>query len=207
MPAVREGRAQWVLKTSSSPLAEPSSAREADRLLPEGHQAVTTPATQYAVLQGFLTGATGLEPATSGVTGRRSQLEARALEPRSLDDRGEALWLVKGRSPKRLKLQAFCKQRTSAAMSSCSASMQRPDPDLACSLHFCGTRRNAATPLARLITRRSQVQILPPLLRKALETAPFAPSERLSRRTLPNFCLRATPKRCAGRVIHSRGAS
>ncbi len=72
MPALREGRAQWVLKTSSSPLAEPSSAREADRLLPEGHQAVTTPATQYAVLQGFLTGATGLEPATSGVTGRRS---------------------------------------------------------------------------------------------------------------------------------------
>ena len=70
MPALREGRAQWVLKTSSSPLAEPSSAREADRLLPEGHQAVTTPATQYAVLQGFLTGATGLEPATSGVTGR-----------------------------------------------------------------------------------------------------------------------------------------
>ncbi len=69
MPALREGRAQWVLKTSSSPLAEPSSAREADRLLPEGHQAVTTPATQYAVLQGFLTGATGLEPATSGVTG------------------------------------------------------------------------------------------------------------------------------------------
>ncbi len=32
---------------------------------------------------------------------------------------------------------------------------------LACSPHFCGTRRNAATPLERLITRRSQVQILP----------------------------------------------
>jgi len=81
MPALREGRAQWVLKTSSSPLAEPSSAREADRLLPEGHQAVTTPATQYAVLQGFLTGATGLEPATSRVTDRYGRNRHSRLDP------------------------------------------------------------------------------------------------------------------------------
>src|SRR5262249_22156947 len=35
-------------------------------------------------------------------------------------------------------------------------------------------RRNTYTESRRLITRRSQVQILPPLLRKAPETAPFA---------------------------------
>ena len=59
------------------------------------------------------------------------------------------------------KLQALCKRQASAAMPRGSVSKQRPDPDLACTLHFCGTRRNAATPLARLITRRSQVQFCP----------------------------------------------
>src|SRR2546429_4883626 len=42
------------------------------------------------------------------------------------------------------------------------------------SRHLGGIRRNAGTQSRRLITRRSQVQILPPLLRKAPETAPFA---------------------------------
>ena len=43
-------------------------------------------------------------------------------------------------------------------------------PILARNLHFCGMRRHACTQARRLITRRSQVQILPPLLRKAPET-------------------------------------
>jgi len=41
-------------------------------------------------------------------------------------------------------------------------------------LHLGGMRRNACKRSRRLIARRSQVQILPPLLRKALETGPFA---------------------------------
>src|SRR5215204_6896142 len=49
---------------------------------------------------------------------------------------------------------------------------------LARSRHFCGTRRQACTQSRRLITRRSQVQILPPLLREAPETAPFAFDEQ-----------------------------
>src|SRR4029450_223921 len=52
--------------------------------------------------------------------------------------------------------------------------MQLPGANLARSLHFGGIRRNACTRSKRLITRRSQVQILPPLLRKALVRAPFA---------------------------------
>jgi hypothetical protein len=40
-------------------------------------------------------------------------------------------------------------------------------------VHFGGIRRNACTQSRRLITRRSQVQILPPLLRKAPETGLF----------------------------------
>jgi hypothetical protein len=40
-------------------------------------------------------------------------------------------------------------------------------------LRLGGIRRNACTRSRRLITRRSQVQILPPLLGKALETGPF----------------------------------
>ena len=40
---------------------------------------------------------------------------------------------------------------------------------------ICGTRPNGAEPrLARLITRRSQVQILPPLLRKTPENRVFS---------------------------------
>jgi len=38
-------------------------------LLPEADRAMSILATQYANLQVLLTGATGLEPATSGVTG------------------------------------------------------------------------------------------------------------------------------------------
>jgi hypothetical protein len=59
------------------------------------------------------------------------------------------------------RLQAVWKHPDSAAMSPCSASIQGPHPDPVCSLHFRGTRRNTATRLTRLITRRSQVQILP----------------------------------------------
>src|SRR5215207_3304270 len=43
--------------------------------------------------------------------------------------------------------------------------MQRPWANPAWSLHFGGTRRQACTQSRRLITRRSQVQILPPLLK------------------------------------------
>src|ERR1043166_8327324 len=50
----------------------------------------------------------------------------------------------------------------------------RPWANLARSLRFGGIWRNACTESRRLITRRSQVQILPPLLRRALERAPFA---------------------------------
>src|SRR5207248_11183162 len=41
-------------------------------------------------------------------------------------------------------------------------------------LGLAGIRRNVCTRSWRPITRRSQVQIRPPLLRKAPETAPFA---------------------------------
>jgi hypothetical protein len=41
------------------------------------------------------------------------------------------------------------------------------------SLRLGGTRRHTNTQSRRLITRRSQVQILPPLLERALETGPF----------------------------------
>src|SRR5262249_25110986 len=44
---------------------------------------------------------------------------------------------------------------------------------------FRGIRRNACTQSRRLTAWRSQVQILPPLLRKAPETAPFASSAEL----------------------------
>ena len=47
-------------------------------------------------------------------------------------------------------------------------------------LHFGGIRRNTCTRSRRLITRRSQVQILPPLLGRALETGPFAHLGELS---------------------------
>jgi hypothetical protein len=52
--------------------------------------------------------------------------------------------------------------------------MHRRGRKLAPILHFSGIRRNACTQSRRLITRRSQVQILPPLPRKALETGSFA---------------------------------
>jgi hypothetical protein len=50
----------------------------------------------------------------------------------------------------------------------------KPWANLVRSLRFGGTRRNACTELRRLITRRSQVQILPPLLQEAPERAPIA---------------------------------
>src|SRR5436190_19366642 len=49
-------------------------------------------------------------------------------------------------------------------MSPCSAETLSRTQDLALSLHFGGIRRNACTYSRRLITRKSQVQILPPLL-------------------------------------------
>lgn len=70
-------------------------------------------------------------------------------------------------------MQASCKQWASAAMSPCSAQMQRLWANLALSLHFGGVRRHVYTESRRLITRRSQVQILPPLLGEALEAGPF----------------------------------
>src|SRR4026208_1315743 len=62
--------------------------------------------------------------------------------------------------------------------------MQRPRANLARNLHLDGIRRNTHTESRRLITWRSQVQILPTLLRKALETGPFASHERWRRPSL-----------------------
>ena len=45
--------------------------------------------------------------------------------------------------------------------------------NLSSRLRLGGIGRNACTRSRRLIARRSQVQIVPPLLRKALETGPF----------------------------------
>src|ERR671912_1481135 len=59
--------------------------------------------------------------------------------------------------------------------------MHLPPAYLARSVHFGGIRRNACTYSRRLITRRSQVQILPPLLGKAPETAPFLRASLRSR--------------------------
>ena len=56
-------------------------------------------------------------------------------------------------------------------------------PNLAWNLHLGGIRRNAYTHARRLITRRSQVQILPPLFGKALATGPFLCSWWLERDT------------------------
>ena len=61
-------------------------------------------------------------------------------------------------------MQALCKHRPSAAMSPCSAKCTAGARKLVRSLRFGGIRRNAYTRSRRLITRRSQVQILPPLL-------------------------------------------
>jgi hypothetical protein len=123
-------------------------------------------------MRGKETGATGLEPATSGVTGRRSPVERGKAD--GLDDRGEMSRLLHRGLLPRLKLQAFCKQRPSAVMQLGSASMQWSVPEMAWNPRFGGTLRHACTESGRLITRRSQVQILPPLLEKALETGPFA---------------------------------
>src|SRR5512133_3457464 len=76
--------------------------------------------------------------------------------------------------------------------------MQLPGANLARSLRFGGIRRNACTESRRLITRRSQVQILPPLLQKAPGTtggeadglAPAAPEQlaRVSSRPSVELC-------------------
>jgi hypothetical protein len=68
-------------------------------------------------------------------------------------------------------LQAFCKHRASAAMSPYSAQMHGRGRKLARSLRLGGIRRNTCTQSRRLITRRSQVQILPPLLRRPSQAA------------------------------------
>jgi hypothetical protein len=59
---------------STSGVSSAASRRIASttRLCGARATAVSNPATQHANLQEFSTGATGLEPATSGVTGRRS---------------------------------------------------------------------------------------------------------------------------------------
>ena len=46
------------------------------RLLPETPKLEASLVTGHAYLQGFFTGATGLEPATSGVTGRSWRFRA-----------------------------------------------------------------------------------------------------------------------------------
>jgi hypothetical protein len=56
---------------------------------------------------------------------------------------------------------------------------------LARSLHFCGIRRNACTQSRRLITRRSQVQILPPLLQR-----PWKQGLLLTKPLRKRFCKR-----------------
>jgi hypothetical protein len=70
-------------------------------------------------------------------------------------------------------LQASCKHRASAAMSPVPPKCSGSWANLARSPHFGGTRRNACTRSKRLITRRSQVQILPRYLEKTLVTGPF----------------------------------
>src|SRR5262249_22103135 len=54
---------------------------------------------------------------------------------------------------------------------------------LARSLHFGGTRRNACTQSRRLITRRSQVQILPPLLERPWKQGLSSLSPRRSKQS------------------------
>jgi hypothetical protein len=72
-----------------------------------------------------------------------------------------------------MRLQAFCKHRASVAMSLCSAEMHLPWAKLAVSVHFGGMRRNPHARSRRVITRRSQVQILPPLPSKGPENGAF----------------------------------
>src|SRR5215212_1769298 len=96
--------------------------------------------------------------------------------------------------------------------------MQRPWANLARNLRLGGIRRNACTESRRLITRRSQVQILPPLLRKALETGPFSVShavpvktsarsrEQGRRREWLSLAWMTTPAANAAAVSSSAGA-
>ena len=74
----------------------------------------------------------------------------------------------------------------------------RPRPKSSSEPALGGIRRNACTESRRLITRRSQVQILPPLLRKALETAPFASSRQSGGR---ETFAQLLPARRAGRGL------
>src|SRR6266496_671660 len=59
--------------------------------------------------------------------------------------------------------------------------MQRPWANLARNLHLGGIRRNACTQSRRLITRRSQVQILPRYCESAGDGAFRAPEAALAR--------------------------
>src|SRR5437867_9349597 len=70
---------------------------------------------------------------------------------------------------------------------------------LAPSLHLAGKRRNTYTGSKRLITRRSQVQILPLLLRKAPETAPFA--SQVSGLAFRQVCFFLPQRTADGRVV------
>src|SRR6266568_1666791 len=76
------------------------------------------------------------------------------------------------------KLQAFCKRQASAAMPRGSVSKQRLGPDLAWNLRFGGRPRQETSHPRRLITRRSQVQILPPLFAKGPGNGAFSLAQR-----------------------------
>src|SRR5262249_28892486 len=80
--------------------------------------------------------------------------------------------IQQARSSGRLeRVQVSCKHRSSVAMSPCSAPLQQTKPDLAWNVHSGGTQRHAFARSRRLITRRSRVQIPPPLLVKAWQQA------------------------------------
>jgi hypothetical protein len=84
-----------------------------------------------------------------------------------------------------------------AAMSPCSAERQPRRANLAWSLHFGGIQRNACTYSRRLITRRSQVQILPSLLVKAPGTGPF-PLKSWTPKTKLQACGRSRSRHSVG---------
>ena len=131
------------------------------------------------------TGSAEAPPRARSRTRRSDEIDA--VRPCRLEPSTPSLPLVLPGHRIDLRLQASCKHLASAGMSPCSAEMHGRGRQLARCLHFGGKRRNACTQSRRLITRRSQVQILPPLLRKAPETAPFALS------SAADFSLLQTP--------------
>ena len=95
--------------------------------------------------------------------------KGRALEAHFTNESGTELERLQLQSrvwePNKLRVQAFCKHRASAAMSPSSGRAREPWANPARSLHLSGPQRHALTDSRWLITRRSQVQILPPLLK------------------------------------------